>query len=52
MSGEIRCTRTVSPVSRTATVVIEEGRGRYGLRLWMLITLELWRRIVVEGESV
>jgi asparagine synthase (glutamine-hydrolysing) len=31
---------------------IEEGRGRYGLRLWMLITFELWRRIVVEGESV
>lgn len=31
---------------------IEEGRGRYGLRLWMLITLELWRRIVVEGEPV
>ena len=30
---------------------IEEGRGRYGLRLWMLITFELWRRIVVEGES-
>lgn len=31
---------------------IEEGRGRYGLRLWMLITLELWRRIVVDGETV
>ncbi|MEO2034162.1 MAG: asparagine synthase-related protein [Planctomycetaceae bacterium] len=31
---------------------IEEGRGRYGLRLWMLTTFELWRRIVVEGESV
>ena len=31
---------------------IEEGHGRYGLRLWMLITFELWRRIVVEGESV
>lgn len=31
---------------------IEEGRGRYGLRLWMLITLELWRRIVVDGEPV
>jgi asparagine synthase (glutamine-hydrolysing) len=31
---------------------IEEGRGRYGLRLWMLITFELWRRIVVEGEPV
>lgn len=31
---------------------IEEGRGRYGLRLWMLITFELWRRIVVDGEPV
>jgi asparagine synthase (glutamine-hydrolysing) len=31
---------------------IEEGHGRYGLGLWMLITLELWRRIVVEGEPV
>ena len=31
---------------------IEEGRGRYGLRLWMLITFELWRRIVVERETV
>jgi asparagine synthase (glutamine-hydrolysing) len=28
-----------------------EGPGRYGLRLWMLITFELWRRIVVDGES-
>jgi asparagine synthase (glutamine-hydrolysing) len=25
--------------------------GRDGLRLWMLVNLELWRRIVVEGES-
>lgn len=30
----------------------EEGPGRYGLRLWMLLTFELWRRIVVEGEPV
>lgn len=30
----------------------EEGRGRYGLRLWMLITFEIWRRIVEEGEAV
>jgi asparagine synthase (glutamine-hydrolysing) len=29
-----------------------EGPGRYGLRLWMLITFEIWRRLVVEGESV
>jgi asparagine synthase (glutamine-hydrolysing) len=31
---------------------IEEGRGRYGLRLWMLITFEIWRRIVIEREAV
>ena len=31
---------------------IEEGRGRYGLRLWMLVTFELWRRMVVEGEAI
>lgn len=30
----------------------EEGPGRYGIRLWMLLTFELWRRIVVERESV
>ena len=29
----------------------EEGPGRFGLRLWMLLTFELWRRIVVEGEA-
>jgi len=39
-------------VSQLLAYNIEEGRGRYGLRLWMLITLELWRRIVVEGEAV
>ncbi|MAE65237.1 MAG: hypothetical protein CMJ18_13280 [Phycisphaeraceae bacterium] len=31
---------------------IEEGQGRYGLRLWMLITFEIWRRIVIDGEPV
>ena len=31
---------------------IEEGNGRYGIRLWMLITFEIWRRIVLEGEAV
>jgi asparagine synthase (glutamine-hydrolysing) len=31
---------------------IEEGSGRYGMRLWMLMTFEIWRRLVVEGESV
>jgi asparagine synthase (glutamine-hydrolysing) len=30
----------------------EEGRGRYGLRLWMLLTFEIWRRIVVEREPI
>lgn len=30
----------------------EEGPGRYGLRLWMLLTFEIWRRIVVEGEPI
>ena len=29
----------------------EEGPGRYGLRLWMLVTFEIWRRIVIEGEA-
>jgi asparagine synthase (glutamine-hydrolysing) len=28
-----------------------EGPGRYGLRLWMLLTFELWRRMVVDGEA-
>ena len=31
---------------------IEEGPGRYGLRLWMLLTLEIWRRIVIENEPL
>jgi len=30
----------------------QEGPGRYGLRLWMLITFEIFRRIVIEGEPV
>ena len=30
----------------------EEGRGRYGLRLWMLITFEIWRRMVEDGEAI
>lgn len=30
----------------------EEGRGRYGLRLWMLLTFEIWRRQVIENEPV
>ena len=31
---------------------IDEGPGRYGLRLWMLLTFETWRRMVLEGEAV
>ncbi len=31
---------------------IEEGQGRYGIRLWMLLTFEIWRRLVIEGESL
>ena len=30
----------------------EQANGRYGLRLWMLLTFEVWRRIVVEREAV
>lgn len=30
----------------------EEGPGRYGIRLWMLLTFEIWRRIVIEREPV
>jgi len=31
---------------------IDEGPGRYGLRLWMIMTFEIWRRIVIENEPV
>lgn len=31
---------------------IEHGPRRYGIRLWMLITFEIWRRIAVEGEPL
>ncbi len=31
---------------------LEQSQGRYGIRLWMLITFEIWRRIVIEGEPV
>jgi len=30
---------------------IEEGNGRYGMRLWMLLTFEIWRRMVIEGKQ-
>lgn len=29
---------------------IEEGAGRFGIRLWMLLTFEIWRRMVFENE--
>ncbi len=29
----------------------EEGPGRFGLRLWMLLTFELWRRMVFDEDS-
>ncbi|MCR9145434.1 MAG: asparagine synthase-related protein [bacterium] len=31
---------------------IEEGAGRFGIRLWMLLTFEIWRRTVVEREGL
>jgi len=30
----------------------EEGPGRYGLRLWVLLTFEIWRRLVLERETL
>lgn len=30
----------------------EEGPGRYGIRLWMLLTFEIWRRVFIEGEAL
>jgi asparagine synthase (glutamine-hydrolysing) len=30
----------------------EEGASRFGIRLWMLMTFEIWRRIVVEREPL
>jgi len=64
--GEMRRTarRTLSPrqlrrdrifnVDRVKQLLkydIDEGAGRYGMRLWMLMTFELWRRQTVEGSS-
>jgi asparagine synthase (glutamine-hydrolysing) len=37
-------------VGRLLVYDTEEGPGRYGIRLWMLLTFEIWRRIVIEGE--
>lgn len=30
---------------------IEEGNGRYGMRLWMLLTFEIWRHMVIENQD-
>ena len=32
--------------------ILDYRTGRDGLRLWMLITFELWRRSVIDGESI
>lgn len=39
-------------VSQLLRYDTEEGPGRYGLRLWMLITFEIWRRLVLEREPL
>ncbi|MDJ0840082.1 MAG: asparagine synthase-related protein [Acidobacteriota bacterium] len=39
-------------VKQLLSYEIEEGRGRYGIKLWMLITFEIWRRLVIEGEPI
>jgi asparagine synthase (glutamine-hydrolysing) len=31
--------------------ILRYRTGRDGLRIWMLVTFELWRRLVVEGET-
>ena len=31
---------------------IDQPNGRYGLRIWMILTFEIWRRIVIDGEPV
>jgi hypothetical protein len=30
---------------------IDEAQPRYGLKLWMLLTFEMWRRRVIENEE-
>ncbi len=32
--------------------ILRQESGRDGLRVWMLVTFELWRRLVVEGETL
>ena len=38
-------------VKRLLNYSIEEGNGRYGMRLWMLLTFEIWRRMVIEKRD-
>jgi asparagine synthase (glutamine-hydrolysing) len=38
-------------VKRLLAYDTEEAHGRYGIRLWMLLTFEMWRAIVVDGEA-
>ena len=38
-------------VKKLLNYSIEEGNGRYGMRLWMLLTFEIWRRMVIEGKQ-
>ena len=60
--GELRrmARDLLSPKAVKRAGVFDPGRvrdvmnyrtGRDGLRLWMLVTFELWRRIVVDGEG-
>ena len=30
----------------------EEAHKRYGLKLWMLLSFEIWRRLVIDGEAL
>lgn len=53
-SGEIKRAGLFEPkrLKQLLSYETEEGPGRYGIRLWMLMTFELWRRVVVEGEGI
>ena len=37
-------------VKKLLNYSIEEGNGRYGMRLWMLLTFEIWRRMIIERK--
>jgi asparagine synthase (glutamine-hydrolysing) len=38
-------------VTRRLAYDTEEANGRYGIRLWLLLTFETWRAVVVNGEA-